>query len=69
MELEGNTVPEIEKVFAAYYKERSPTGQTMVEMSSRLGHLMNKKVIAGSFFFAARQSTTGEKEAWQQSAG
>ncbi|GJJ77195.1 hypothetical protein EMPS_09554 [Entomortierella parvispora] len=45
VELKSNTVPEIEKVFAAYYKARSPTGQSMVEMSRHLGDLMNKKSL------------------------
>ncbi|KAF8928406.1 hypothetical protein EDD21DRAFT_188595 [Dissophora ornata] len=41
--LRTNTVPDIEKVFEAYYKERSPIGRSIVQMSSRIGNLMNRK--------------------------
>lgn len=62
VELKGNTVPDIENVFTAYYKERSPTGRSMVEMSSRMGHLMNKKVIF-LFFCAINVVSQGDTEA------
>ncbi|KAF9584851.1 hypothetical protein BGW38_004941 [Lunasporangiospora selenospora] len=43
VELQDNTVPEIEQVFAAYFKERASIGRSIVQMSSRLGHIMNRK--------------------------
>ncbi|KAG0360139.1 hypothetical protein BGZ54_009685 [Gamsiella multidivaricata] len=41
--LESNTLPDIEKVFGAYYKERAPIGRAVVNMSSRIGNVMNRK--------------------------
>ncbi|KAK3847511.1 MAG: hypothetical protein J3R72DRAFT_431561 [Linnemannia gamsii] len=43
VQLKGNTVSDIEEIFEAYYKARSPVGRTVVQMSSRVGNLMNRK--------------------------
>ncbi|KAG0272937.1 hypothetical protein BGZ95_011269 [Linnemannia exigua] len=42
--LKSNTVSDIEEIFEAYYKARSPIGRTVVQMSNRVGNLMNRKV-------------------------
>jgi hypothetical protein len=44
VELKDNTVPDIESMFETYYKQRSPTGRAVVQMSSRVGNLMTRKV-------------------------
>ncbi|KAG9069945.1 hypothetical protein KI688_009271 [Linnemannia hyalina] len=43
VQLKSNTVPDIEELFESYFKARSPIGRTVVNMSSRLGNLMNRK--------------------------
>ncbi|KAF9906441.1 hypothetical protein EC991_000688 [Linnemannia zychae] len=45
VQLKSNTLPDIEEIFEAYYKARSPVGRTVVQMSSRVGTLMNRKGI------------------------
>lgn len=44
VQLKSNTVPDIEELFESYFKARSPVGRTVVNMSSRVGNLMNRKV-------------------------
>ncbi|KAF9093018.1 hypothetical protein BGX29_010146 [Mortierella sp. GBA35] len=39
----SSTVPDIEALFENYYKARAPIGQTIVQMSNRVGNLMNRR--------------------------
>ncbi|KAF9967397.1 hypothetical protein BGZ70_009720 [Mortierella alpina] len=43
VDLNSNTVPEIECIFEKYFKLRSPVGRSSVEVSNRLGGMMNRK--------------------------
>ncbi|KAG0316214.1 hypothetical protein BGZ99_007013 [Dissophora globulifera] len=43
VELESNTVPDIERAFETYYKQRAPVCRSVVQMSSRVGNLINRK--------------------------
>ncbi|KAF9096374.1 hypothetical protein BGX23_011448 [Mortierella sp. AD031] len=43
IQLKSNTVPDIEALFENYYKARAPIGRTIVQMSNRVGNLMNRR--------------------------
>jgi len=44
VDLKENTLEDIGSMFETYYKERAPVGRAIVQMSSRAGDVMNRKV-------------------------
>ncbi|KAF9104597.1 hypothetical protein BGX27_010018 [Mortierella sp. AM989] len=43
VDLESNTVPDIENIFQEYQRIRAPICRSILQMSNRFGHLMNRK--------------------------